>query len=512
MSDPAVPSKPNWGLIVACIVCAIATLIPLWSVKYLPMVDLPQHTAQVSIWIHYHDPAYGFAQQFELNWFTPYLGGYALARFFALFVPILAAMKLVVTLAVLALPLSLLFLLRRTGGDVWWSLAGFPLAFGHCYAWGFFNFLIGIPLCLIFIGLGYSHATKPTRRGAAWLAVLSVLLFFAHFYVLIFGSVVVFFFVLRFTRGLRQITVRMIPLLTSLPLVGVWVWQTLTKGAQPSYGDLWDWGFRRLTDLPGHLFGFPFDGLATGLGVIFLLLLTITLAWPGKLRKDFIIWVPALLAFVIYFFAPHGIFGTQYTYQRFSIFVVTLAFIAENPKVGTPFFRFLRGMFLLALVLGWMTILTFRYMGFNQEAGDFDQIKKVMEPQKKVMALIFDRDSEAVPGPFFLHFANYYQAEKGGSLVFSPAIHFHMLARYKKGMAPPHVRPGFEWEPLAFDGKYQTGYEYFLMRMPKADVAKAYGIPGPFIHSRAGVPVRLLANKGRWFLYESERQDQPKLP
>src|SRR6187399_3331187 len=48
------------------LVAVIAGTFALFS--YLPMVDLPQHAAQLSAWIHLDDPNYGFAEQFEINW------------------------------------------------------------------------------------------------------------------------------------------------------------------------------------------------------------------------------------------------------------------------------------------------------------------------------------------------------------------------------------------------------------------------------------------------------------
>lgn len=56
----------------------VLTLAPIWIGRYLPLVDLPQHAAQIAalreIW---HGNA-SLTQLFEINWFTPYLFGYLL--------------------------------------------------------------------------------------------------------------------------------------------------------------------------------------------------------------------------------------------------------------------------------------------------------------------------------------------------------------------------------------------------------------------------------------------------
>jgi hypothetical protein len=90
-------ADPFWGCFA---VCAAAAMIPIWSVKYLPMVDLPQHAAQISMWKHYDDPAFGFAEQVEFNILTPYLLAYCLARLLSTVLSVAAAWKGVISLAV----------------------------------------------------------------------------------------------------------------------------------------------------------------------------------------------------------------------------------------------------------------------------------------------------------------------------------------------------------------------------------------------------------------------------
>ena len=85
---------PRW----AFALCAAAMVALLWSFEYLPLVDLPQHVAQLSYWIHLDDPAFGFGEQFRFT-FSPYLFGHALARAAALVMPPMAAIRLVITLA-----------------------------------------------------------------------------------------------------------------------------------------------------------------------------------------------------------------------------------------------------------------------------------------------------------------------------------------------------------------------------------------------------------------------------
>ncbi len=76
----------------------------LWLFDPLPIVDLPEHAAQVALLFQLGDPAFPFAGQYELNLFTPYLLAYLLAAFFALLLPVGLALK--ATLSAIALVLG----------------------------------------------------------------------------------------------------------------------------------------------------------------------------------------------------------------------------------------------------------------------------------------------------------------------------------------------------------------------------------------------------------------------
>ena len=71
-------SERGFWLAYGCLALIMSWLF--FGNHYLPATDLPQHAAQLAVWVHYEEPAYRFAEQFELNWFTPYLLGYVMAR------------------------------------------------------------------------------------------------------------------------------------------------------------------------------------------------------------------------------------------------------------------------------------------------------------------------------------------------------------------------------------------------------------------------------------------------
>ena len=96
---------------------AIAALAaPTLLLAYLPMTDLPQHTAVLSMLLHMDDPAFGF-DAFYLVAFerTLYLVPYGIGLGLATVLPLELAMRGVVFLAVVAYPLGALAVLRAQG-------------------------------------------------------------------------------------------------------------------------------------------------------------------------------------------------------------------------------------------------------------------------------------------------------------------------------------------------------------------------------------------------------------
>src|SRR5687767_8854307 len=95
------------GYWIAFALCTAAAAVPFLAVRYLPMADLPEHAAQVALLTAFQDPCYRFDQLFEINWFTPYLLAYLVARAFAVVLSVHAAIKLTVFVSVIALPLAM---------------------------------------------------------------------------------------------------------------------------------------------------------------------------------------------------------------------------------------------------------------------------------------------------------------------------------------------------------------------------------------------------------------------
>ncbi len=178
-SSPAIRGAQKREMLLLIAASLLAT-IPVWMASFPPMVDLPEHAAQIALLRNLHNPGFPFANLFWVNWFTPYLLGYMLVYTFTPLLGIVTATKFVVAVAVAAVPVATALLARETGADRYWALLTIPAMYGFSYSWGFLNFLVAAPIGLLFLAMFMRHTRKPSLRSSAYVALFSILLFFSH--------------------------------------------------------------------------------------------------------------------------------------------------------------------------------------------------------------------------------------------------------------------------------------------------------------------------------------------
>lgn len=495
MSPPHdAPSRRAFWICFA--LCAVAAMVPLWTVSYLPMVDLPQHAAQVAIWQAYHDPGLGYEKLYEFNWFTPYLLGYSLTRLIALAFGVSLAIKVVISLAVLGLPLSCLYLLRSSSGEEWWALLTFPLAYGFCFYWGFLNYLIAIPLGVMLLGAAYRYRQAQTWGRGLALALWAVLLFFAHVLVLGLCGLAALILLADPEPGSplrwRETVRRILPLLAAAPLMALWVLRALGSESQVHLGTTWGPLWRRLVEGPGLLLGSPNDALAALVLLAGLAALLICgVRWGGWRRAA----PPAAAALVCYLAFPVFGFGVAMLYQRFAVFVAASILLALTlPQAISR--RRAAITLIVALSVGWLGLVTARHLAFDRLARQIDPLIETMQPGKSLRMLVFDLRCPGIPQafPVFMHHPVWYQVRKGGFVSFSFAQHYPELLRYRKNPSAA-VPLGQETSPERFVwARDRHLYDYFIVR--------SRGEGWKRLFRGAGKELRMAGHQGEWWLLE----------
>jgi hypothetical protein len=169
-------------LVVLFVIFGLLAILPLWIVKYPPLIDYPNHLARAFILNHLHDPHYLFGHFYAPDWGpNPYYLADFLVQVFQKFVSIYAAGRLLLTLCILGLPLSVAFFLHRANpGSEYLALWAFAVTYNPNFLMGFMSFELSIALCFIVVGVWLDYMRTDQEKYWILTVVLATLLFLTH--------------------------------------------------------------------------------------------------------------------------------------------------------------------------------------------------------------------------------------------------------------------------------------------------------------------------------------------
>jgi hypothetical protein len=160
---------------------AAVTVLPIWVVKYPPLLDYPNHLASSYVLAHLHD-SLPFHSWYSAEWgLYPYVAMDVMLRALQFLLPIEMAGRVYLTLAVLALPAAMWFFLRQAnpGEDAiaCWALVGTHNIF---FLLGYLNFCVGLAFVFLALGLCLKWCARPTQLSwlCAMLAITAT--YFSH--------------------------------------------------------------------------------------------------------------------------------------------------------------------------------------------------------------------------------------------------------------------------------------------------------------------------------------------
>ena len=222
-------SKRDWCFRAAFLACCFLAGYLLWANQYLPMVDLPQHAAQLSIWQRWDHPEFNYRLIYEHNWSAaqqiPYLLIYSLTWAFSIH----AALRLALGVFLLGIPVATLFLLRETKLPAWLVFLTFPTAFSFSFYWGFINYLAVTPLLILLLAWAHRYSLEPTPARGLKLLVLNHFLFFTHPLGLLFGGLLSVPLIAVRSGHPMVATRRLLPWVLSAPIPLLWLTLTLSQ-------------------------------------------------------------------------------------------------------------------------------------------------------------------------------------------------------------------------------------------------------------------------------------------
>ena len=441
-----------------------------FAASYLPMVDLPQHAAQISIWQHLHDPQLPEMRAFELNLRTPYLGAYALARGLSTWLGVLPALKVVVWTAVVGHWAAFAWLVRQLRYPPWLGVLGLPLGMGYGFYFGFISFIFALPFGLCSVCLALRHRTRPTLASGLGLGAALCATLGTHGFALGLTLVLVAPLLLR---GNGTLVARGVPLVAPALLILLWL---MPGSSARSIGlTIWEPRVLELLQVPALLLAASgADAAATTFGVILLALIGLSFGRPSPALER---QLPLLVLLLGYCLFPLSFGGFTPLHPRFAAFMVPASLLFFEPRRQAP--RRLLASGVALSTLAWLGLFLVRLQRFERETEPVRNFVQLMPSNLRIRPLVFERESRAFPRlPTFLHLSAYYVPEKAGVQGYSFAQYPTSVIRYRPEVVPS-MSGGAEWHPEWFDAAAeQDGYDCFLVHSERDRLQELFGTRG----------------------------------
>jgi len=486
---------PSDGLVILS--CFLA-LLPCAAFRYLPMTDLPQHEAIVSIMRHLHDPAYGFERYYE--WAldrTLYVFPYVVALGLAFIIPVKLAVQLTVLLSVGCLPLGVMLYLRALRRPIWIGLLVIPLMYHRGFFWGFINFGWGLGLAFIVLAL----LVGPwSRRTGWWVAGLSFITAITHIY----GLLLVFGYAAGWLiSGQRRELMRRIPW-TAPAILALLGWGAFAASA-PGYG-ITEWApFElRLKELSHSILGGYADDTedailyAWSIAVVLLAAFSFPITW-GRLKRLSVhtrAWYLFIVAnLVAYFVLPVATPTAKFIHFRHAVLAAMVAplLIERLPKrwLASIVVRVVPAIALAAIGNTW-----WHFFQFHREASGFDAVLAAIPRRSHIAQLTYDSKGQVLRSHAYLHFGAYAQAAKGGVFAVSfPILFWNIPIKGRSGSGMPDTPKNMEWSPARFNERRMGHfYDTVLVRNKNGVVRR---------HSVGERP--LILTEGNWQVFRAAR-------
>ena len=526
MPPPPAPPRSRGGILLVACASALCTL-PVWLTTFPPMVDYPQHLAMAAALRFWWDPARGFAETYRLVWTAPQSLFEWLTAGAAFVLPITIAGKLVVALAVAAVGPAALAVTRRLGRPDWYALLPLAMTLNYAYSWGFVGTLFAYPLFLAGLVAADRLLDRLNIPGSrfgpgAWLslAFLTLAFYLVHLQLLLLFAAAVAWLVAVRRPGLRRALAPLSALLPGVLVVLAVVLLPNLLSLETSFspyeqrmkavGTLWLPLGLKLYILPGLVFG-PRRDLADGVlaGLVGVLALVVAAGRSreeddqvregagGRVGRELsgAFAAVAVGLFALYLILPERLMGYLVAKRLAPLAAMLLVLCLPPPSPARArIVKFLAAA-LLVLHLG---LAASDAAAFERDAAGLADLLRHTGPGHALAGLVYDpfppaADPVLLRYQVYAHFPAFYQALRGGRVLFSFAELSHSVVQYRaRPWASDLVARVADHNPRAFslpqDGPQ---FDYLLARGEVPEVLAALG---------PAVSAWEIRSAGRWHL------------
>ncbi len=156
-------------------------MVPLWGPRLLPLLDLPNHLAAISIWNHYHEHEWGYQKYYQLSTpLVPYWGYYFPVHILSKLCQIETANKIFLSFYAVSIPFSVAIASKQFSRNPWVSILSLPFIFNYNLMYGFISYCAGLPFMLIGLVLLDKSIKKSSPHVLIMTLVASFAIYFMH--------------------------------------------------------------------------------------------------------------------------------------------------------------------------------------------------------------------------------------------------------------------------------------------------------------------------------------------
>ncbi len=496
----------------------VATVLPLWIGRYLPLLDIPNHLSAIAVWHYYDDPRFDFAKYYTLNLKPlPYWAHYYLCHLLAYPFGVETANKLFLTAYAVGLPSGALALARRFGRSPWLALFVFPLVWNFNLAEGFIAYSAGMSALVLVLVLVDKNAERPTLWRALLVFGLGSSIYFFHLltYMLFLVCAGLLVFTQREPLRLKNLILRGVPVL-ACAWVGVWAYRNnSTMGFATMIGptefvnDPWN---GTLYAAPARLLNFLSSSRDEWVVVVlafswFLIALSAARqrrTEPSLGARALGIEVCLAASLLAILFMPRSM-QRPFNWYMINGRYVPLAALFFALTIRGPVLGWRRWLFapVVAASLFYVVDIARMVVLFNRHIDGFDQLVAQIPLHKNTLTLIYPPLSDPqVNVNCFNQWPSYTQLRRGGYNFYN--FNYGFPLKYKMYLPAP---PWNHTEWFNFTGM-ASGWDYFLTHNEAVQGEKY----APFAEPLAQGKIRLVDARGSWRLYQKLADPDPPKP
>jgi len=448
--------RATLGLFIAL---TVLQLVPIWSVNHLPLGDGPTHV--YNAWV-LHGLATGtapphIASTYRIDWQThPNWTSHTLMALLMTVVPPLIAEKLLVTLMLVLLAAGAWLLATAVDArnDVYAFLV-FPFTYTQTFVAGYYNYSLSVGLFLIILAAWWRRRDLRSIATVAIETALLVLCYFTHPQATLLACASIAFLSIATRRFFHLLT-----LIPVIPLLATFAGSRQANAEEPLKLSI-TWVAARIlarVETMHSLGGWQLP-LATAVGLIFAVLILLTLIRERGRREANLLAILALVFAAMMFWLPAPAGTRDLFTQRNSLFVFLTLIPWFTPQVR-------RKTLLVILTVVAIANAAIHVDWFRRLGRDLDRYVRLfdgVESGTTLLPLYFSPAPSPSIVDVYVHAISYVALEK--QLVdhanYEPGTHYFPIALRDDVVSPSEV----EYAPGAVDiARYAPRAAYVVTR------------------------------------------------